>query len=194
MTKRSVDENDMPLCEGPADACGKKQKRSSDSASDEDELGDDYDADSSWEPSDAGDGFRSDQETDLCAGSRYGTRSRGGVAFPVDTDGVNAIMDRADADVDKESDMSSTTDDDGDDDESESEEDEEDEGESDEEDEEDDGESETEDDEYSDDDSFVTSDEDSDAEGPSELIRCDAGIPALSDHADAHAGSADGSA
>jgi hypothetical protein len=188
MTKRSVDEDDMPLCEGPADACGKKQKRSSDSASDEDELGDDYDADSSWEPSDAGDGFRSDQETDLCAGSRYGTRSRGGVAFPVDTDGVNAIMDRADADV--ESDMSSTTDDDGDDDESESEEDEEDEGESDEE----DGESETEDDEYSDDDSFVTSDEDSDAEGPSELIRCDAGIPALSDHADAHAGSADGSA
>ena len=190
MTKRSVDEDDMPLCEGPADACGKKQKRSSDSASDE---GDDYDADSSWEPSDAGDGFRSDQETDLCAGSRYGTRSRGGVAFPVDTDGVNAIMDRVDADVDKESDMSSTTDDD-DDDESESEEDEEDEGESDEEDEEDDGESETEDDEYSDDDSFVTSDADSDAEGPSELLRCDAGIPALSDHAGAHAGSADGSA
>jgi hypothetical protein len=94
----------------------------------------------------------------------------GRVAFPSDMDKLNSIMDRVDADVDKESDLSSDSDD----------EEEVNECSDDDEEEEDEG-SETEDDEYSDDDSFVTSDEEdgSVVDSPVVLTRCDAGIPEL---------------
>lgn len=136
-----------------------------------DASSDDEDDDSSWVPSSG-----EDDPEEVCgmacgsSAASYGTRSRGGVAFPSDMDD---LIDRVDNDVDKQGDLSSDSDE-------EEEEEVESSG-----DEEEDEESETEDDEYSDDDSFVTSDEEEDggecADCPVALTRCEAGIPDLED-------------
>jgi hypothetical protein len=143
--------------------------------SEEEESDDDESSSSSWVPSS---GEEEDDDGECCEQhSAIGTRSRTGfVAMPSDSSGIDAIMDRADEDVNRESDFSSESED-------EEEEDDDDEGSGEEEEEED--EESSDDDFYSDDDSFVTSSSDVDdgpeVAAPVTLVRCDAGIPALGD-------------
>jgi hypothetical protein len=149
----------LKRCSSDEGLAGAAKKCRSD-ASSADEESDDG---SSWAPSSG------DEDEECCEHDAIGTRSRVGfMAVPSDMSGINAIMDRVDEDVNRESDFSS---------ESESEEEDEDEGS---------GESEEESDEedsdaYSDDDSFVTSDDE--FVDPVALVRCDAGIPALDEDA-----------
>lgn len=130
----------------------------SESASGDESLDDESD-ESSWTPSSV-----EDDDEEACDGTQYSTRSRGRTSLPPSFDDVNAVMDKADEDVDNESDISSDTEEDT-------------EEESDEESDEEEEESESDDSEYSDDDSFVTSDDEADP--PAALCRCEAGIPAV---------------
>jgi hypothetical protein len=136
------------------------KKHKSDASSCSEEESDD---DSSWVPSSG------EEEEECCEHDAISTRSRiGDVAFPSDMGDINAIMDRVDEDVNRESDFSSESEEDDGNDSGEEDSDESDEEESD-------------DDDYSDDDSFVTSDDEPEFAAPVTLARCDAGIPALDD-------------
>ena len=137
---------------------GGDQTLKSESASGDESLDDESD-ESSWTPSSV-----EDDDEEACDGTQYSTRSRGQTSLPPSFDDVNAVMDKADEDVDNESDISSDTEEDTDE-------------ESDEESDEEEEESDSDDSEYSDDDSFVTSDDEADP--PAALCRCEAGIPAV---------------
>ena len=129
---------------------GVKRKKHEDSCRDEESS-----EDETWAP---GDDTSSEEEIpEPTATTTVRTRSRG-PAEPVTS--ADAVMDAADKDVDNESDLSSDTEEDSDEDEEESS------GEEEEEEEESDEES-----EYSDDDSFVTSNEDADLEEREEIMR-----------------------
>jgi hypothetical protein len=116
-----------------------------------DDSATDSTSDSSWAPSSE---EEEGEEASPPVVSTYQTRSRG--PAPPKPENIDATMDRADDEVDKESDFSTTT---SEDDEEEGEEEEEEECSDEEEDEED-----TEDDGYSDDDSFITSEEEEEEE------------------------------
>jgi len=155
-------------CEGSAAV---KRCKSDDVSSESSEDDDD----DSWAPS-SDDEVGGELDDALieraCNATQYSTRSRGMVSFPSGMDDLNAVMDRVDEDVDRESDLSSDSDI------------EEEEEEDDSDDSDDSEEEESEDDDYSDDDSFVTSDDDEPtADSPVTLSRCDAGIPPLDDGA-----------